>query len=442
MKNYILYFFILSAIILSGCAPGMVRSPGKDVKPGERLEETPTVCRYSEEEKCEESYLQYAPDGNYRLAFLDIDDQGHFGRQRKQLNDVLEFIQEGNKAKRIILFVHGWHHGGIEGDTNLVLFRKLLSTSSRNTEKDVVGIYVSWRGDSITVPLLKELTFWDRKNTSEEVGRGALLEFLVRLEQIWRKDRDVKKINSNLITIGHSFGASVVLSSLKGILIERFATSSPTDEKPPGFGDLVVLVNPAIEAIHYANLREIIEEKENHGQLKFKTNLRPRLIIATSENDFATKYVFQFGRALSTIFESHRDIERVNRNDDVETFSQGEMDRNTVGHYSKFLTHRLSTENELDLDLTTCELKPEPPALYSSRTEKSEVWPIPLEFEGGSKMMLEHLGNSSAYNPYWVVKVNKNIIPNHSKILTGNFVCFIRRFLPEDYIKPRIPKLF
>jgi len=430
MKNYILYFLILLSMILAGCAPGMLRSPGNNIPEGELLDNEPTVCTYSEKERCENDYLQHDHKNDYRLAFVDIDDQGHFGRQRKQLNDVLKFIKKGEKPKRIILFVHGWHHGGQEGDSNLKDFRTLLSKSSKNTEKDVVGIYISWRGDSITIPWINSLTFWERKNTSEEVGRGALFEFLVRLEQVWREEKEAG-LNSNLITIGHSFGASVMLSSLKGLLIERLATASSHDPAP-GFGDLVVLVNPAIEAIHYANIRDIVEEKVNRGQLKFLPNQPPRLIIATSENDLATKWLFHIGRTISTFFESQRKIERVNRHNEIEGFSQDKMDEDTVGHFDGFVTHDLWADRENLVKIGSCELKPES-SEKSTWSEEKEGWTKELRYDGIPVMTLKHKENSSAYNPYWVVKVNKNVIPNHNNILRGNFICFIKKFLPEGY---------
>ena len=108
------------------------------------------------------------------------------------------------------------------------------------------------------------------------------------------------------------------------------------------------------------------------------------------------------------------------------------MDEDTVGHFGGFVTHKLRADKPDLLKVGSCELKPELPVMYSS-TEKKEGWVVPININGTPVMTLQHEGNSSAYNPYWIVKVNKNIIPNHNEVLQGNFVCFIKEFLPKDY---------
>ena len=199
----------------------------------------------------------------------------------------------------------------------------------------------------------------------------------------------------------------------------------------------MVLINPAIEAIHYASFRDIVEEKERKGELEFLPGQKPRLIIATSEGDEATKYAFPLGRKLSTFFESYNVIKRENRYGREEPFFQAEMDDHTIGHYRGFITHRLEVDGHFDLNLDDCDLS-------KSRTNKVaegsllyEGWKDILGFGEGEKykMTLRHLNNSSAYNPYWIVKLVDEVIPDHNNILRGNFVCFVREYLPNDYLR-------
>lgn len=410
--NYSSYVVLLLLVGLIGCSPKGMRQPSA----------FPEICYYDQKDDCRGVYRQYDKDSGYRLAFVEIDDQGHF-YDRRQVDNVLHFIREGGKNQRILIYVHGWHHNAGYDDQNLENFRKLLAHSSKFGDRETVGIYIGWRGESVELDLINWLTFWDRKNVSEEVGQGALVEFLARAEQL------SNETESHLITIGHSFGASVVWSSIKSLVTERLAKQKWEDDPDPvGFGNLVVLVNPAIEAMHYATFRDLTEEKERKGELEFSGE-KPRIIIATSETDRATDWLFPLGRKVSTFFEFHRDIERKNRHGYTEEFSQDTMDEHSVGHFEGFITHHLEAEGKIELNLDTCEEVTS--KMLVAKEKKTEGWKDKLHFgvENKHLMTLRHMENSSAYNPYWVVQVDNAIIPDHNDILTGGFVCFIRKYL-------------
>lgn len=91
-----------------------------------------------------------------------------------------------------------------------------------------------------------------------------------------------------LVVIGHSFGGAVVYTSLQKILADRFIDSrrgKTFQDDAKGFGDLVVLMNPAFEALRFASLYDL---SQNGCRRYFSTQV-PRLAIltiwATHKND-------------------------------------------------------------------------------------------------------------------------------------------------------------
>jgi hypothetical protein len=400
------YFFLLCVINLVGCATNhQIRTVIQpcDYRPGQ----------------CDKASIQYSNSDNYSLSFVEIDDQGHF-QDREQLNTVLNYVKSLGNNQDVLLFIHGWQHNSEESDSNVSGFRSLLKALALKNGKKTTGIYIGWRGESIDIDVLNLITFWDRKNVSLEVGQGALLEFLVRLEYISKNEL----AGTRLISIGHSFGGSVLYSSLKNLLLERIAKSNVA----VGFGDLVILLNPAIEAIHFAPLRDLIEEKECNSTLQFSSNQRPKLIIATSEDDTATRYAFPAGRVFATLFENQNPITRLDRHCQPKKYAQTKMDRRAIGHYKEFKTHYLSATGAMVNPCTVTNTSWLSNAVNASVSVggNGEGWNHTFN---NSNLKLEHLHNSSPYNPYWIIRTNGNVIPDHNHILQGHFNCFIEEVM-------------
>ena len=181
-------------IVLNGMCPynGMYRS-------------NYALCTSNDEHKiitecAKNSIQQYRSQdrdgGGYYLGFIEFDDQG-------QMHDPSQMAALMHQLRRIslhgdvilLVFVHGWKHNasyedpneGFKEDDNIKEFRDVLLGVSRMESalhsslskrydvkpRKIAGVYVGWRGASITAPVLKQLTFWDRKNTAHKVGEGA-----------------------------------------------------------------------------------------------------------------------------------------------------------------------------------------------------------------------------------------------------------------------------
>lgn len=410
----------------------------------------------------------------YRLGFVEFDDQGQV-RDRGQLDAVLKYFESiaGKEDVLLVTFAHGWHHNAGPDDDNVRNFSRLLGqlaeAESESGHRQVLGLYIGWRGESVNVPLLNYATFWDRKNTAHKVGANGVTEVLLRLEQIVNVKEgiaadDVRKNHgseqcgknipkneaddgkpeskpnqSRMAVIGHSFGGAVLFTALQQILEDRFIDSrrgKTWSDTAKGFGDLVVLVNPAFEALRYASLHDLTRERCSY----FPQQL-PKLAILTSEADWATGYSFPAGRFFSTLFESHNTLDRSYCSPTgTETLQlrEGQADRNTVGHFAPFLTHELHATGEgarhlTDDGLSSCDLK----RRWASQQAGGE-------FDFGDSRLV-HLGHAHPLNPHLNIRVDSALIAGHNEIWDPRVVNFIRDLIaistaPEPASQPECEK--
>ena len=399
------------------------------------------VCEYNGTGSCSDSALQVHASNKaeeYHLGFVEYDDQGQL-RKRAQMNAVLDEYRRIASSEEVLLvtFVHGWHHSSKPEDTNIASFRKMLKEISRNEktgsqqqgrkQRKVLGLYVGWRGESITVPYVNALTFWDRKNTAHDVGQQGVTELLLKLEEIVNVKIGMSADtpppqNSRLAVIGHSFGGAVLFTSLQKVLADRFIASErgkTFSGDAEGFGDLVVLLNPAFEALRLGALYDLSQEQcrgYTAGQL-------PKLAILTSEADYATKLAFPAGRIFSTFFESHVTLtDRHYCNEygpagkQALHIDEGSADRNTVGHFTPYLTHRLNPSSGVTAR------KGDYPMNKIQETWAKQGLADTLDFNGSK---LTSLGRTTPLNPYLNVQVNKKLIGDHNDIWGEEIVNFI-----------------
>lgn len=385
-------------------------------------------------EDCSTSSLQeYTdpkdPERAYMLGIVEFDDQGQL-YDRKQMSTLLDHLYDTAAHDNVLIsvFVHGWHHRAKAGDNNIVNFRQSLLELSKLEHLDakqknrrprkVVGVYAAWRGESVPVPVLNVATFYSRKNVAQKVGHGGVTELLSRLEEVRDLKESIRDGNdqqNRLVVIGHSFGGAVVYSALSQILMERFVdTKGPvgTASTVRGFADLVILINPAFEALQFATLSDMANERGSYFSKQV-----PVLAVLTSETDYATKYAFWAGRAASTLFKDHRKTTRINKATGKEqVIKQGAADRTAIGHFEPYRTHRLNPDNSLS-----------DAGVYTALKAVREGWELDapgrsIHFPGS---VLEHLDKSVSRNPYLLVQVDHDIIPSHNDIYDPRVIDFL-----------------
>lgn len=391
-----------------------------------------TTCIAQQGSDCADAALQHhAPNqaDEYYLGFVEFDDQGQL-RDRAQLQAVLDgfYPIAGTEDVLIVAFVHGWHHNARQGDSNVDAFRQLLTKLARvestGNGRKVLGVYLGWRGESVTVPGIKNLTFWERKSTAQEVGQQGIAEVLLKLEEIVNvkagtEEAVPKPLNSRFVVIGHSFGGAVVYAALQQILTDRFIDSrrgKSVSDDAKGFGDLVVLMNPAFEALRYAALYDL---SQAYCRRYFPSQL-PRLAILTSENDLATKYAFPAGRAFSTLFETHNSLTRntcTERGPSSLIIDESAADRQAVGHFVPYLSHRLVPSANQPQRAVASDFR-QLKSLWATQSFSNRI-----SFEGSE---LVHLGKTQPLNPYLNIQVDKTLIADHNDIWGDQVLNFVR----------------
>ena len=389
-----------------------------------------TTCTVSSGSQCVEHSLQKynaQADNEYMLGFVEVDDQGQL-RDRAQMKALVDSLYQiaVNDSVLINVFVHGWHHNAAPGDPNIESFKGALARLSKiehdlsltkhSASRKVIGVYVGWRGESITIPGIRYLTFWDRKSTAQDVGHLGVTELLLNLEEIANvKNSLLPPIKSRLVVVGHSFGGAIVFNATAQILASRFIDSQAGKsyvDTAKGFGDLVVLLNPAFEALRYAPSYDLAQ-----ARCSYFDNQVPKLVILTSEADYATKLAFPLGQTFSTFFETHGTIERNDCKYPL-TLDEGEADRDAVGHYLPLISHTLKPVDTGQTQQMT----------VASYANMKNIWST--QTKGGSTQfgstVLTHLNKTEPRNPYLNVRVDKELIADHNDVFGGRVMDFLR----------------
>lgn len=273
------------------------------------------------------------------VAFVEYDDFGTL-LNRGQLQGAVDAATEFAKAgASVLVYVHGWHNNAANGTRDVEHFRQLVARASELDAKfrpgregagQVLGIYVGWRGDSIassgvTAPFSYLLTFWDRKEAAHQIGgSGGIYELFSRLSAI-RRSND----KSRLLIHGHSFGGAVVYSTISHSLVDQIIQDGKeVGPLSPPVADLVLIINPAFEAIKLRPQFDMARSQE------YRPSLPPRLVVLTTEADWATGTTFPIGRRLGTLFASYADDQSAKEN------------TTAVGHHLPLVTHQLAQAKE------------------------------------------------------------------------------------------------
>ncbi|MEO6798739.1 MAG: hypothetical protein ABI178_02195 [Rhodanobacter sp.] len=384
-----LYCGFLLILSLASCTPlapvrteqnASVNCMPLHLQDGSALEDFASV-----DPKCDDLREEVAPpspgNGGYTLNFVEFDDQGMLfpkSEQRSladsQMEDFLSRVRSPASGAEtaasdlsptsVIVFVHGWKHNAQSGDTNVRWFRAMLARlaiveSKSSCPRRVIGLYVGWRGDATPLPdLVKDVTFWTRKKASGRVADGQVRELFSRLRAIqdirnadWnglvetsrRHPTDVTSSHNELACskamrltiVGHSFGGLIVYNALSPSLVRDIAdlNESIRDAKSPTIdpvlareGDLIVTINPAVEASAFVPLWRAARAANPHSYHA------PVFVSITSANDNATGIAFPAARFFNTL------LSKYPRGADEER----DAELQTVGHDQDYVDYTLN----------------------------------------------------------------------------------------------------
>jgi hypothetical protein len=200
-------------------------------------------------------------DGRYKMAFIEFGDQGS-PLDNYQRRAALEMIHE---ARRPLLFVyiHGWQNNATSSD--VCRFEHFLDSVSRSAaftgrNIDVRGVYVAWRGRTITAPGLEFFTFWDRKSAGESIA--AANSCLSTLQELAVVAREPGKEFHRTVLLGHSFGALVLGNAISHSIL---GSNSPWD--------MAVAFNSAASSV---NTRQLMQELDYYYKYDPQQRMNPR----------------------------------------------------------------------------------------------------------------------------------------------------------------------
>lgn len=286
--------------------------------------------------------------GGASLAFVEFDDQGDYFDQRQSFI-ALQLIRNAIKTSplpvEVFVFVHGWQHNAHPRDAHVNQFRQFLRLKAENSEgRTIVGVFIGWPGETLRFPL-NALTFWSRKAAAHRVASGAVQEFFATLRQV-KADQKIaldKKLSERpvpeIYVIGHSFGGLIAFQANSQSFALQYGDdlikNRSSGPSVAGFGDLVVLINPAIEATRFTSLHSLSSEYPNDPFYS------PVMVVIGSESDWATRILFPLGVLIGTATTNQL---RPNQWRDALT---------TIGNSESFLTHNASISESGDI--TVCE---------------------------------------------------------------------------------------
>lgn len=315
--------------------------------------------------------LSFNEEKSYDLAFLEFSEHGNLFN-RRIYDELLKKIELAQRISptALVVFIHGWHHNSHPDDTDLAGFEKLLFEISDTDigpfqNHRVIGVYVGWRGSSLSIPLIEYLTFWDRKTVAEEVGRGGVTEVLLTLERVSRcgsrqapcEERQNRK--NKIVVLGHSFGGAIVLSALSDVFADKLINAKIIPEEAceneegdkdgtfsqkrgapcalaEPFGHGVILLNPAVEA------NQVLPLKELMSSFRYPDSQDVLMHVLSSKGDCATRWGFPIGQWLNNLTwrEANilRDYEYDRENNISLVHFEDELTETAVGNFAPFRT--------------------------------------------------------------------------------------------------------
>ena len=367
----------------------------------------------------------------YTLTFIEFDDQGEPWAPA-QLERTIQVIDEAHsegKRSVVLLFVHGWHNDAStredrKRDNNVEGFQRLLTTARQlidradESPEDValIGVYLSWRGRSTDVGLLKPLTFYSRRGAGQRAASVSTTEAILRVMSAAKKNP-----LSTGITIGHSFGGMIVELALTQAVVGY--TLVDKEEIPPS-ADMVILVNPASQSMQAKNMVGMLKR----NRLKFyredeagERREAPLIVSVTSTADTATGTLYPLALSMKGWSKKFREYEATDCNP---TRTQKNYYTQTAGHNRALHSHVISTtgsltagtvdDREMVLEVSVDPNSGENRYTFPGQENQFTVQRLPLSYND---------------TPYWIMSAPPELIRDHSEIFTYNVIQMIRALL-------------
>jgi hypothetical protein len=420
-------------------------------------------------------------DGRYKFAFIEFGDQGS-ALDTSQRSAALDVIHQ---APRPLLFVyiHGWQNNANSGD--VCRFEHFIDTVSKFPEItgqkiNVIGVYIAWRGEDITLPVAKFLTFWSRKSAGSTIA--AQNGCLATISELALAARAPEKSYHHCVLLGHSFGGLVLENTISHSILD----ASSTGARNTSPWDMAVAFNPADSSVGSRQLMSELDYLYKYDPVRrayvgrspgaekgsVLGENRPFLVILQSENDMATGQFFPIGTALFNVvnLRAHWDKVPVPGSNGPKV-SESEFYTHTPGNNKYLVNYHIVPlgetappsglrtngnrafeanlkENHPDYTFDTSEHNDghEERFCHDANYNPNEIRP-PSGKEMWQRWQFVYTGKNDRV-PCWIVRVPKEIIWGHGGLWSDNsvamFAALFRIHFPltaEGKIAPPLPRL-
>ena len=335
---------------------------------------------------------------DYKIAFIEFGEQGSY-QDSTQLPKALDLIKNTQKPL-VITYVHGWQNNAESDDVGK--FESLLkrlngAPAIRDIGFHVVGVYLGWRGKLTGVPVLKELSFWNRKATAERLASNYdCYDAIASISEEARKDHPGEQYT---VLLGHSFGGLIVERSVAhAINAEIHGHADPSHSMP---ADLMIVVNPASDSIL---TRQMIDAL----YVRHTENTRPLFVSITSTGDSATGTFFPIGTGLASISKGFNKVGAPGPANTPE--SERKFYTSTPGHNEMLINHVTVDRHE------TATAPQGLHALEENLEHNHAGNGFALDDPNGKLDIWQIKPIGSVDVPYWDVKVDPSIIKDHGDI--------------------------
>ena len=348
------------------------------------------------------------------VSFVEFDDFG-----QAFLPDQITAAEQTIAAARqryhdkivTVLFIHGWKNNASDDSGNVPGFRRLLQQFQPQLNGyGLVGIYFGWRGGVISAAVIKEFTYWNRRDAATYIPGSNLSEALFRVA-IATKNSDYKG-DGRLIVVGHSFGGLLLERTVTQHITRRIIENPHNDIYP--FADLVVFVNEAGAATEAIQLLTMLKSRVK-PQTRASPEEFPAIVSITSQGDTATGTILPIGQGANLLKKSLRSYGPPYAPDPFGIKDQRTYYLRTATHIPELQSHLVASgaaaRQAYLANGYTCfsipSVKNKPPDNY---------YVVPI---GGSK-------NDT---PYWIMQMPVQIVPDHSDIFRVEFGLLLQSFV-------------
>jgi hypothetical protein len=345
------------------------------------------------------------------LAFIEFDDMGQ-AFKRGQMDAAEAVIHEeqkkfGEKNVVTIVFIHGWKNNASDDTGNVPGFRRFLQEFQQKLGPvRLVGVYFAWRGGVTNAAVIKELTYWNRRDTATYIPGSNMSEALFRVARAV-KGPDYKG-DSKLVVVGHSFGGLVLERTVDQHLTRRFVENTGGSFYP--FADLIIFVNEAAAATESIQLLTMLKDKAPNPPQRY-----PTIVSITSQGDLATKFILPVAQGASLFKKSLREYDPKVYDADVFGIpNQKSYYLRSAAHIPELQSHVVGNSADILAAYQrhgyTCA------SVVSAGGKRSNYYVVPI---AGAK-------NDT---PYWVMEMPVEIVPDHSNIFRVEFATLLQAFV-------------